>query len=108
MTNYEKLVEALRWCDASFMHECDNCLYLTYKHNKDDCMDRMLRDAAAAIEALQAQLPKRGVKKNADIIRAMTDEELAEWVTSEGRYFGEEYEGYMSCLDWLKEEVQDG
>lgn len=57
---YKKLVEALRWCDADFMHECDNCLYVKYKHSKDDCMDRMLRDAAAAIEDLQAQLPKRG------------------------------------------------
>ena len=42
------------------MHECDNCLYVKYKHSKDDCMDRMLRDAAAAIEELQSQLPKRG------------------------------------------------
>ena len=58
--NYEELVKALRWCDASFLHECDNCLYVKYKHCKDDCMDRMLRDAAAAIEALQALLPKRG------------------------------------------------
>lgn len=98
------------------------------------------RDAADAIEALQAentdireelfvsqreydnfvavasmenamlakQIPKRGEMTNADKIRSMTDEELAEWVTSEGRYFGEEYEGYMSLLDWLQEEVQDG
>lgn len=58
--NYEELVKALRWCDASFLHECGNCLYVKYKHCKDDCMDRMLRDAAAAIEDLQAQLPKRG------------------------------------------------
>ena len=51
--NYEELVKALRWCDASFLHECDNCLYVKYKHCKDDCMDRMLRDAAAAIEELR-------------------------------------------------------
>lgn len=50
--DYTKLVKALRWCDASFLHECDNCLYVKYKHCKDDCMDRMLRDAAAAIEEL--------------------------------------------------------
>lgn len=54
--NYEELGKALRWCDADFMHECDNCLYVKYKHCKDDCMDRMLRDAAAAIEALQAEV----------------------------------------------------
>jgi hypothetical protein len=56
MTDYIKLIEALRWCDADFIHECDNCLYVKYKHDKDDCMDRMLRDAADAVE----QLPKRG------------------------------------------------
>lgn len=54
--NYEELVKALRWCDASFLHECGNCLYVKYKHCKDDCMDRMLRDAAAAIEALNRLL----------------------------------------------------
>lgn len=54
--NYEELVKALRWCDASFLHECGNCLYVKYKHCKDDCMDRMLRDATAAIEALNRLL----------------------------------------------------
>lgn len=45
--------------------------------------------------------------KNADKIRSMSDEELARWVVDEGRYFGEEYEGYMSLLDWLQEDVQE-
>ena len=47
---------------------------------------------------------------NADRIRSMSDEELAEWTTTVGRTFGEEYEGYMSVLDWLKSpvEAQDG
>lgn len=42
---------------------------------------------------------------NADRIRAMTDEELAEFISGKARTFGEEYEGYMSALDWLKEEI---
>ena len=45
---------------------------------------------------------------NADRIRAMTDEELAEFISGKARTFGEEYEGYMSALDWLKQEVSDG
>ena len=48
---------------------------------------------------------------NADHVRGMTDEELAEWATTIGRTFGEEYEGYMSALGWLKapvEEVDNG
>ncbi len=47
-------------------------------------------------------------KTNADRIRAMTGEELAEFISGKARTFGEEYEGYMSALDWLREEVSDG
>jgi len=44
---------------------------------------------------------------NADRIRAMTDEELAEFISGKARTFGEEYEGYMSALEWLKKEVEE-
>ena len=44
---------------------------------------------------------------NGDKLRDMTDEELAEWIVEKGRYFGEEYEGYMSLLDWLKEAAEN-
>jgi len=47
-------------------------------------------------------------KTNADRIRSMTDEELAEFISGKARTFGEEYEGYMSALDWLKEERANG
>ena len=42
---------------------------------------------------------------NADRIRTMTDDELAKFISGKARGFGEEYEGYMSALDWLKEEA---
>ena len=45
-------------------------------------------------------------KTNADRIRSMTDEELAKFISGKARGFGEEYEGYMSALDWLKEECE--
>lgn len=44
--------------------------------------------------------------KNADKIRAMTDEELAEFLVNFKNTFGEEYEGKMSCLDWLQSEAE--
>ena len=44
---------------------------------------------------------------NGDRLRAMTDEELAEFISGKARTFGEEYEGYMSALDWLKQEADD-
>ena len=45
---------------------------------------------------------------NYDLLISKTPEELAEWVTTKGRTFGEEYEGYMSVLDWLKAPVEEG
>ena len=42
----------------------------------------------------------------ADLVREMTDEELAKFISGKARGFGEEYEGYMSALDWLKEECE--
>lgn len=97
MMDYTKLVEALRWCDADFMHECDNCLYVKYKHCKDDCMDRMLRDAAAAIEALQKRL-----------VNALTALHLA---NEKMGYYGiqpyTEADGEDMISDWVKTLVHE-
>lgn len=43
---------------------------------------------------------------NVDRIRQMTDEELAEFLINFKNTFGEEYEGVMSCLEWLRKEVE--
>lgn len=44
---------------------------------------------------------------NADRIRSMTDEELAEFlITGFVNTFGEEYEGEQSCLGWLQSEAE--
>ena len=44
---------------------------------------------------------------NADRIRKMSDEELAEFLVRFKNTFGEEYEGEQSCLDWLKSEAEE-
>lgn len=49
---------------------------------------------------------RRYKSTNADKIRSMSDEELAEFLVSFKNTFGEEYEGVMSCLDWLREPVE--
>ena len=55
MSDYTELVKALLYCEFGWSaRTCDNCEY-----SKTDCQ-LLLSDAAAAIEALQAQLPKRG------------------------------------------------
>lgn len=44
---------------------------------------------------------------NADRIRNMTDEELAEFIINFDNHFGEEYEGEQSCLSWLQKESEE-
>lgn len=43
---------------------------------------------------------------NADRIRNMSDEELAEFLTTFKNTFGEEYEGEASCAEWLQSEAE--
>lgn len=44
---------------------------------------------------------------NADRIRSIGDEELAEFLVNFKNTYGDEYEGEMSCLDWLKSEAEN-
>lgn len=43
---------------------------------------------------------------NADRIRNMSDEELAEFLVRFKNTFGEEYEGEASCMEWLQSEAE--
>ena len=43
---------------------------------------------------------------NAEKIRSMSDEELAEFLITFKNTFGEEYEGEASCMDWLQSEAE--
>lgn len=43
---------------------------------------------------------------NADRIRNMSDEELAEFLITFKNTFGEEYEGETSCMEWLQSEAE--
>ena len=56
MTDYTKLVEALRYCGNFTEREgCDeSCEYF----NDMDCPNRIMSDAAAAIEELEAEVRK--------------------------------------------------
>lgn len=44
---------------------------------------------------------------NADRIRSMTDEELADFIINFDNRFGKEYEGEQSCLSWLQKESEE-
>ena len=56
MTDYTELIKALRCCKIHI--PCKECP--KYKSTGSLCVSDLHDDAAAAIEALQAQLPKRG------------------------------------------------
>lgn len=57
MTDYTELIRALRCC-GNVNADCTVCPW--DKYNFGLCAEKLYTDAAAAIEALQAQLPKRG------------------------------------------------
>jgi len=69
--------------------ECNQCLHEFNDKNLEPCKDCV---------------PKKPT--NADKIRSMNDEELAEFLVNFKNTFGEEYEGKMSCLDWLQSEAE--
>lgn len=46
------------------------------------------------------------IETNYDKIHNMTDEQLARFLIEFENKFGEEYEGEMSCLDWLRKPME--
>ncbi len=67
----------------------------------------IVKEVGLTRQAVSLVIKKYTKPSNADRIRSMSDEELAEWATTIGRTFGEEYEGYMSALDWLEQEAKE-
>jgi hypothetical protein len=77
------------------------------KHNID--RDRMLKYFADMLTALAEVASIQNYETNhtnADRIRQMSDEELAELLITFKNTFGEEYEGEASCMDWLQSEAE--
>lgn len=59
------------------------------------------------VDKLKAEVRKElGIQSNADRIREMSDAELAEFLVNFNNHFGTEYEGEMSCLEWLQSEAE--
>ena len=79
----------------------DGCIY----RNKFDVCIKYTTDEATSFCVGRNCRDRK--ESNSDRLRRMTDEELAKFISGKARGFGEEYEGYMSALDWLKEESED-
>ena len=76
------------------MAECETCKHKgTNTHICDEC-------------STDYGNYEKKIVTNADRIRSMTDEELAEFIVNFNNHFGTEYEGEMSCLDWLQSEAE--
>ena len=79
MTDYTKLVEALRYCGNFTEREgCDeSCEYF----NDMDCPNRIMSDAAAAIEELQAEVDE-AKQHNTGLLnmKEITEDEMLEYI----------------------------
>lgn len=77
------------------------------KHNIDrDSMLKYFSDMLTAFTELASIQNYETNHTNADMIRNMSDEELAEFLTTFKNTFGEEYEGEASCMEWLQSESE--
>ena len=100
MTDYAKLVKALRHLSTGRCEDSRKCeLCAIY----ETCLPRCVLDAAAAIEALQAQLPKRGKWIG---VSPMVD--TVQCSICGGQLFSEELETPYCPYCGAKMEAQDG
>ena len=103
MTDYTKLVEALRYCAESGDFNCNkDCpMYPNYPR----CLTKMDMDAAAAIEALEARLgeAENSVERWKDMYLTKHEPKRGEWIV-DGMYTynlrelnGKAYEPVYRC-----------
>lgn len=90
------------------MAKCKNCKHLCtmYNHTKESFKWCSLIDDCPQ-EEIERNCEYYAPMTNADRIRSMTDEELAEFIINLDNRFGEEYEGEQSCLSWLQRESEE-
>ena len=90
------------------MAKCKNCkhLYTMYNYKKESFKWCSLIDDCPQ-EDIERNCENYEPMTNADRIRSMTDEELAEFIINLDNRFGEEYEGEQSCLSWLQRESEE-
>lgn len=74
---------------------CDKCKYNEKSETEYPC-NQCVHNATDKFKPMT----------RADKIRSMSDEELAEFLVNFKNTFGEEYEGEMSCLEYLKSETE--
>ena len=91
------------------MAKCKNCKHLGYLFDGDQVGERVWCENITDSPDLDMErdCDHYASMTNADRIRSMTDEELADFIINFDNSFGEEYEGEQSCLSWLQKESEE-
>ena len=94
MSNYKAYLDPKSECYGCNGIRCSSCLDY-------DCHDTDTHPSYK--NQYENGVYKHHIPTNADKIRSLSNEELAKFLISFKNTFGEEYEGEMSCLEWLKD-----
>lgn len=86
------------------MAKCKNCKYLDTVQNdlRSEPFKWCVCTDDSPVLDMERDCDYYAPMTNADQIRNMTDEELADFIINFDNHFGEEYEGEQSCLAWLQ------
>ena len=91
------------------MAKCKNCKYLDTVQNdlRSEPFKWCVCTDDSPVLDMERDCDYYAPMTNADRIRSMTDEELADFIINFENRFGEEYEGEQSCLSWLQKESEE-
>lgn len=91
------------------MAKCKNCKYLDTVQNdlRSEPFKWCVCTDDSPVLDMERDCDYYAPMTNADRIRSMTDDELADFIINFDNRFGEEYEGEQSCLSWLQKESED-
>ena len=91
------------------MAKCKNCKYLDTVQNdlRSEPFKWCVCTDDSPVLDIERDCDYYAPMTNADRIRSMTDDELADFIINFDNLFGEEYEGEQSCLSWLQKESEE-
>lgn len=91
------------------MAKCKNCKYLDTVQNdlRSEPFKWCVCTDDSPVLDMERYCDYYAPMTNADRIRSMTDDELADFIINFDNRFGEEYEGEQSCLSWLQKESEE-
>ena len=91
------------------MAKCKNCKYLDTVQNdlRSEPFKWCVCTDDSPVLDMESDCDYYAPMTNADRIRNMNDEELADFIINFDNLFGDEYEGEQSCLSWLQKESEE-